>query len=71
MGGDGRRESLPGSPGARSGGASAVQIEQAGRARVTSHPGPLPLAGWVGPLRAERARGQGGGRGGAGLNVSV
>lgn len=44
---------------------------QAGRAPVTSRPGPLPLAGWVGPRRAERARGQGGGRGGAGMNVSA
>lgn len=52
-------------------GVPAVPLAKAGRAAVTSCPGPLPLAGWVGPRRAERARGQGGGRGGAGMNVSV
>ena len=74
LGGEGSWETLPGRAGrgARGGGGvPAVWRARAGRAAVTSRPGPLPLAGWVGPRRAERARGQGGGRGGAGLNVSV
>lgn len=69
VGGDGSGQDAAPCAGRWGGGGGGVRAgprAQAGRAAVTSRPGPLPLARWVGPRRAERARGQGGGRGGAG-----